>query len=166
MLCPNQRENFYYLGSESLQLAKAAQLPGLVAQQINSLDSVEAHLREKRKEIPGLYWIEPPKRERKANYAIDAYFREALRMSEPRAPKVLAAIIVCCLRVPLCVCVQAPRPPKQPSVQDHQFYPPRLFELLDKEIYLFRKQIGYKVRQLLMCFGLQSCPAVTGTSEP
>ena len=122
--------------------------------------------REKRKEIPGLYWIEPPKRERKANYAIDAYFREALRMSEPRAPKVLAAIIVCCLRVPLCVCVQAPRPPKQPSVQDHQFYPPRLFELLDKEIYLFRKQIGYKVRQLLMCFGLQSCPAVTGTSEP
>jgi SNF2 family DNA or RNA helicase len=51
--------------------------------------------REKRKEMPGLYWIEPPKRERKANYAIDAYFREALRMSEPRAPKVLAAIIVC-----------------------------------------------------------------------
>ena len=50
MLCPNQRENFYYLGSESLQLAKAAQLPGLVAQQINALDSVEAHLREKRKE--------------------------------------------------------------------------------------------------------------------
>ena len=44
--------------------------------------------REKRKEMPGLYWIEPPKRERKANYAIDAYFREALRMSEPRAPKV------------------------------------------------------------------------------
>ncbi|CAI8034886.1 HAUS augmin-like complex subunit 4 [Geodia barretti] len=37
-------------GSESLQLAKAAQLPGLVAQQINSLDSVEAQLREKRKE--------------------------------------------------------------------------------------------------------------------
>lgn len=44
--------------------------------------------REKRKEATGLYWIEPPKRERKANYAIDAYFREALRMSEPRAPKV------------------------------------------------------------------------------
>ncbi len=33
-------------------------------------------------------WIEPPKRERKANYAVDAYFREALRVSEPRAPKV------------------------------------------------------------------------------
>ena len=35
-----------------------------------------------------LKWIEPPKRERRANYAVDAYFREALRMSEPRAPKV------------------------------------------------------------------------------
>ena len=49
--------------------------------------------REKRREAPGLYWIEPPKRERKANYAIDAYFREALRMSEPRAPKVSAISI-------------------------------------------------------------------------
>ena len=34
------------------------------------------------------HWIEPPKRERKANYAVDAYFREALRVSEPKAPKV------------------------------------------------------------------------------
>ena len=43
------------------------------------------------------------------------------------------------------VFVQAPRPPKQPNVQDFQFYPPRLFELLDKEIYYYRKTIGYKV---------------------
>ena len=71
-------------------------------------------------------WIEPPKRERKANYAVDAYFREALRVSEPKAPK-------------------APRPPKQPSVQDFQFFPPRLFELLEKEILYYRKTIGYKV---------------------
>lgn len=84
--------------------------------------------REKRKEVSSvLHWIEPPKRERKANYAVDAYYREALRMSEPRAPK-------------------APRPPKQPVVQDFQFYPPRLFELLDQEIYHYRKSIGYKVR--------------------
>lgn len=81
--------------------------------------------REKQK-LAGLAWIEPPKRERKANYAVDAYFREALRVSEPRAPK-------------------APRPPKQPSVQDFQFFPPRLFELLDKEIYYYRKTVGYKV---------------------
>ncbi len=81
--------------------------------------------RDKHKSV-GLNWIEPPKRERKANYAVDAYFREALRVSEPKAPK-------------------APRPPKQPNVQDFQFYPPRLFELLDQEIYFYRKTIGYKV---------------------
>ena len=73
----------------------------------------------------GIKWIEPPKRERKANYAVDLYFKEALRVNEPKAPK-------------------APRPPKQPSVQDFQFFPPALFELLDKEIYAFRKSIGYK----------------------
>ncbi|XP_023574594.1 probable global transcription activator SNF2L1 isoform X2 [Octodon degus] len=71
-------------------------------------------------------WIEPPKRERKANYAVDAYFREALRVSEPKIPK-------------------APRPPKQPNIQDFQFFPPRLFELLEKEILYYRKTIGYKV---------------------
>merc|ERR1719394_328406 len=81
--------------------------------------------RDKQKSI-GLNWIEPPKRERKANYAVDAYFREALRVNEPKAPK-------------------APRPPKQPSVQDFQFYPPRLFELLDCEIYVYRKSLGYRV---------------------
>ncbi|KAJ8782410.1 hypothetical protein J1605_010118 [Eschrichtius robustus] len=81
--------------------------------------------REKQK-IAFTEWIEPPKRERKANYAVDAYFREALRVSEPKAPK-------------------APRPPKQPNVQDFQFFPPRLFELLEKEILYYRKTIGYKV---------------------
>lgn len=40
---------------------------------------------------------------------------------------------------------QAPRPPKQPNVQDFQFFPPRLFELLEKEILFYRKTIGYKV---------------------
>ncbi|VVC98655.1 unnamed protein product [Leptidea sinapis] len=44
--------------------------------------------REKQKITPIGSWIEPPKRERKANYAVDAYFREALRVSEPKAPKV------------------------------------------------------------------------------
>ncbi|XP_066923366.1 SWI/SNF-related matrix-associated actin-dependent regulator of chromatin subfamily A member 5-like [Clytia hemisphaerica] len=76
---------------------------------------------------PGVsHWIEPPKRERKANYAVDTYFKELMRVNEPKAPK-------------------APRPPKQPNVQDFQFFPPRLFELLDIEIYSYRKGIGYKV---------------------
>ena len=84
--------------------------------------------REKQREEIGLHWIAPPKRERKANYAVDAYFREALRQgaSEPKAHK-------------------APRPPKQPIVLDFQFFPMRLFELLDQEIYFFRKTVGYKV---------------------
>ncbi|KAJ6627766.1 Chromatin-remodeling complex ATPase chain Iswi [Pseudolycoriella hygida] len=85
--------------------------------------------REKQKVNLG-NWIEPPKRERKANYAVDAYFREALRVSEPKAPKKQ---------------FQAPRPPKQSIVQDFQFFPPRLFELLDQEIYYYRKTLNYKV---------------------
>ena len=58
----------------------------------------------------------------------DAYFREALRTgaNEPKAHK-------------------APRPPKQPIVQDFQFFPPRLFELLDNEIYHYRQTVGYRV---------------------
>ncbi len=43
---------------------------------------------------------------------------------------------------------QAPRPPKQPNVQDFQFFPPRLFELLEKEILFYRKTIGYKVQDV------------------
>lgn len=96
-------------------------------------------------------WIEPPKRERKANYAVDAYFREALRVSEPKAPKVGTRCFMLLVRRMMlkihCLkpTFQAPRPPKQPNVQDFQFFPPRLFELLEKEILFYRKTIGYKV---------------------
>lgn len=41
--------------------------------------------------------------------------------------------------------MKAPRPPKQPIVQDFQFFPPRLFVLLDQEIYFYRKTLNYKV---------------------
>merc|ERR1712223_163842 len=87
-----------------------------------------ADFREKQRDEIGKNWIAPPKRERKANYAVDAYFREALRVgaNEPRAHK-------------------APRPPKQPIVQDFQFFPGRLFELLDQEIYHYRQTVGYRV---------------------
>ncbi len=58
-------------------------------------------------------------------------FSEAMRGGnpEPKAPK-------------------APRPSTQPNVQDFQFYPRRLIELLDREVYLHRKTIGYKVSKL------------------
>lgn len=58
--------------------------------------------REKHKTVVSIgNWIEPPKRERKANYAVDAYFREALRVSEPKAPKVSVSqlfliVVTCC----------------------------------------------------------------------
>uniref|UniRef100_A0A672NJJ9 SWI/SNF-related matrix-associated actin-dependent regulator of chromatin subfamily A member 5-like n=1 Tax=Sinocyclocheilus grahami TaxID=75366 RepID=A0A672NJJ9_SINGR len=90
-------------------------------QKVSVSESISMHLA-----LSLIEWIEPPKRERKANYAVDAYFRDALRVSEPRAPK-------------------APRPPKQPNIQDFQFFPPRLFELLEMEILYYRKTIGYKV---------------------
>ena len=49
--------------------------------------SLPVIVREKQKAIVGA-WIEPPKRERRVNFNVDAYFREALRVSEPKAPKV------------------------------------------------------------------------------
>merc|ERR1711971_651522 len=84
--------------------------------------------KEKQRDNIGMAWIAPPKRERKANYAVDAYFKEALRTgsNEPKAHK-------------------APRPPKRPIVQDFQFFPSRLFELLDQEIYHYRQTVGYRV---------------------
>ncbi|KAK9722597.1 chromatin remodeling complex Adenosinetriphosphatase [Basidiobolus ranarum] len=72
-------------------------------------------------------WIQPAKRERKANYAIDDYYREALRVG-PKQPA-----------------NKLPRPPKQLTVSDFQFYPPRLVELQQKEIYHYRKSINYQV---------------------
>ena len=87
-----------------------------------------ADFREKQKDEIGENWIAPPKRERKANYAVDAYFREALKgsINRPKAHK-------------------APRPPKQPIVEDFQFFPRRLLELLDQEINHYRRTVGYTV---------------------
>merc|ERR1712223_1275645 len=84
--------------------------------------------REKQRDEIQMNWIAPPKRERKANYAVDAYFREALRVGQEITQK-----------------HKAPRPPKQPIVQDFQFLPGRLFELLEQEIYHYRKSVGYRV---------------------
>ena len=38
---------------------------------------------------------------------------------------------------------KAPRPKTVPNVFDFQFYPKRLFELFDKDIYNYRKEISY-----------------------
>ncbi|KAK9370604.1 SNF2 family N-terminal domain-containing protein [Lipomyces kononenkoae] len=83
----------------------------------------------KRKQGIQLNWINPSKRERKEQtYSIDKYYKGVLQTGGRTAgpPK-------------------APRAPKQVHTQDHQFYPPRLIELHEKETAYFRKQQGYKV---------------------
>ena len=47
-----------------------------------SLNNFEGeNFKDKQRDEIGLAWIAPPKRERKANYAVDAYFKDALRQS-------------------------------------------------------------------------------------
>ena len=82
----------------------------------------------KQKKQIGLSWINPSKRERHTpNYSIDHYYKDALHTGGPTQTK-----------------PKAPRPPKQINVQDHQFYPPELKELHDKETLYFRREQGYK----------------------
>ncbi|KAJ1906447.1 chromatin remodeling complex Adenosinetriphosphatase [Coemansia sp. IMI 209127] len=88
----------------------------------------EDYARKRRAADIAQLWIQPAKRERKVNYAVDDYYREALRQSS----KASAA-------------QRAPRPPKQMHIHDFQFYPHRLHELLEKELLAYRRQIGYKV---------------------
>ena len=81
---------------------------------------------EKRKPGMGI-WIEPSKRERKQNYSIDDYYRDAMRTtSKPAAPK-------------------APKAPRQVPTAEWQFYPARLIELQECETAAFQRSIGYKV---------------------
>ncbi|PWN29206.1 putative ISW2-ATPase component of a two subunit chromatin remodeling complex [Jaminaea rosea] len=75
--------------------------------------------------IRGL-WIEPSKRERKTNYSVDAYYKEAMRVGTKPA-------------------VKAPRAPKQISINDWQFYPAKLGELQARETAAYQRSIGYKV---------------------
>lgn len=74
------REKFEKMGESSL-MSLSLDTPTQSVYEFEGQD-----FREKQK--IGMNWIEPPKRERKANYAVDAYFREALRVNEPKAPKV------------------------------------------------------------------------------
>ncbi|RUS17366.1 SNF2 family N-terminal domain-containing protein [Endogone sp. FLAS-F59071] len=74
----------------------------------------------------GFAWIQPAKRERKANYAVDDYYKEALRGNAKKDTN------------------KAPRP-KRTNIEDFQFFPPRLAELIEKEVLYYRKSIGYKV---------------------
>ena len=78
----------------------------------------------------GTSWlfIAPQKRERKVNYAIDGYYREALRVNpvKPRPTK-------------------APMPKGLPNLQDFQFPSDRLRQLIDREIWSYQRAQGWRV---------------------
>jgi SWI/SNF-related matrix-associated actin-dependent regulator of chromatin subfamily A member 5 len=82
----------------------------------------------RKKEI-GISWINPSKRERKEqNYGIDSYYRKTLvtgGRTENKQPRI-------------------PRAPKQITIHDYQFFPPRLSELQDKETAWYRKENNLK----------------------
>ncbi|KAF9651344.1 hypothetical protein BDM02DRAFT_3091354 [Thelephora ganbajun] len=64
-----------------------------------------------------------PKRERKTNYSVDGYFKDAMRVGpskQEKAPKL-------------------PRAPKQVQINDFQFFPPKLAELQERELAAFKK---------------------------
>lgn len=83
----------------------------------------------KRKTI-GLNWIQPSKRERKGNYSIDGYYKDAMRAGPSKVTD----------KVP-----KAPKPPKQLVIQDHQFYPQELAPLQERETAAWRKEHEYVV---------------------
>ncbi|ODV79301.1 uncharacterized protein CANTADRAFT_51298 [Suhomyces tanzawaensis NRRL Y-17324] len=76
----------------------------------------------------GFAWINPSKRERKENvYSIDNYYKDVLKI--PSASSNSARL---------------PRAPKLYNIQDHQFFPQGLPELLEREQLAFKKEIGYR----------------------
>jgi SWI/SNF-related matrix-associated actin-dependent regulator of chromatin subfamily A member 5 len=83
---------------------------------------------DKKKDI-GISWINPAKRERtQQSYSMDKYFKQTMYPSAAKDNK-----------------PKAPKAPKQVTVHDYQFYPPRLRDLQDRETAYYRKEIGYKV---------------------
>lgn len=77
----------------------------------------------------GISWINPSKRERREqNYTVDNYYRTAFRSSGMESNSNLGR----------------PRAPKTYNVQDFQFFPPQLVDLLEREQLAYKKEIGYK----------------------
>lgn len=74
----------------------------------------------------GLAWIEPSKRERKANYSVDGYYRDTMRLGGNRT-----------------MGPRGSRGPKQIAANDFQFFPPRMIELQEQEALHLRRIQGY-----------------------
>ncbi|KAF8266870.1 SNF2 family DNA-dependent ATPase [Lactarius quietus] len=63
------------------------------------------------------------KRERKLNYSVDGYFKETMRAGPSKTEKA----------------PKLPRAPKQISLQDFQFFPPKLAELQERELAVYKR---------------------------
>ncbi|KAI0268255.1 SNF2 family N-terminal domain-containing protein [Gloeopeniophorella convolvens] len=63
------------------------------------------------------------KRERKLNYSVDSYFKETMRAGPSKTEKA----------------PKLPRAPKQISLQDFQFFPPKLAELQERELAVYKR---------------------------
>jgi SWI/SNF-related matrix-associated actin-dependent regulator of chromatin subfamily A member 5 len=76
----------------------------------------------------GVSWINPSKRERtQQTYSIDNYYKDVLTpITKPGKPPVTK------------------KAPKLYNLQDHQFCPPGLAELLEREQLAYKKEIGYR----------------------
>ncbi|KAG8904542.1 hypothetical protein FRB99_001582 [Tulasnella sp. 403] len=81
------------------------------------------------KKKKGIFFLEPAKRERKNNYSIDSYYKEAMRAGAPSKTEKLP---------------KALKPPKQQHIWDHHFAPAGLAELYDKEYLAYRKAASVK----------------------
>ncbi|KAH9179701.1 SNF2 family N-terminal domain-containing protein [Lactarius sanguifluus] len=67
------------------------------------------------------------KRERKLNYSVDGYFKETMRAGPSKTEKA----------------PKLPRAPKQISLQDFQFFPPKLAELQERELAVYKAWLYY-----------------------
>jgi len=74
------------------------------------------------------------KRERKLNYSVDSYFKETMRAGPSKTEKA----------------PKLPRAPKQISLQDFQFFPPKLAELQERELAVYKRlnEIPATLREL------------------
>ncbi|CCH60183.1 hypothetical protein TBLA_0C03810 [Henningerozyma blattae CBS 6284] len=77
------------------------------------------------KDIISPLWINPTKRERKENYNIDGYYKDVLNTGKTTTPT-------------------QPRMPKPHAFNSHQFQPPQLKVLYEKERMWTAKKTGYK----------------------
>ncbi|KAK6465787.1 SNF2 family N-terminal domain-containing protein [Scheffersomyces coipomensis] len=78
----------------------------------------------------GFTWINPSKRERKEQtYSVDNYYKDVLKAQPVANTKANQA---------------KPKAPKIYNIQDHQFFPEGLAELLEREQLGYKKEIGFK----------------------